>query len=136
MTKEFKTVNRVFEFLHLNIRVLPAQITRTLSCSWCGKEFEWTGPSTGNQPHVCCKTHSSKAKRARQKRREGAVTPPQKPHLHLDPRVRYSTGTAKACPRPEKERHKSEAAAQLVINRVDKTMHPYRCVCGYIHIGH
>lgn len=121
MTKEFKTLNRFFEFLHVNIRVLPARITRTLSCSWCGKEFEWTGPSTGNQPHVCCKTHSTKAKRARQKRREGTVTLPQKPHLHLNPRLRHSTGTAKTCPRPEKFRHKSVEDALEAIKRVDPT---------------
>lgn len=46
------------------------------------------------------------------------------------------------CPHPEKQRHRSRAAANKAMARleanegIDLALRPYRCVCGTWHLGH
>lgn len=101
-------------------------------CAWCGERIEWTGGPLDERPTFCSKGHKEKARLSRNRRVADALVPREPENTGL----RYSTGTRKVCPHPQKERHSSMEAAQIVINRVDKTMHPYRCRCGHIHIGH
>lgn len=130
----YKLVNRVLNTFGSSYFLMPARIEKELICAWCAESYVWSGSPLDNRPLFCCKGHKQKSQVARKKRQTDAEKlEPAKP---ANPTLRYSTGTAKACPRPEKERHGSFFEAWEVINRVDKTMHPYTCRCGYIHIGH
>lgn len=128
-----RRINRLLGTFGSSYVLMPTQITRTISCAWCADDFEWSGSPLDSRAVFCCKVHKNKARVARNKRAEEVEPRPKK---ELNPRLRYSTGTAKTCPRPEKFRHKSVEDALEAIKRVDPTMHPYTCRCGYIHIGH
>lgn len=45
-------------------------ITRELTCAWCGKTWEWSGEATSGVPTFCSTTHKYAAHEARRKRRE------------------------------------------------------------------
>lgn len=128
-----RRINRLLGTFGSRYVLMPTQITRTISCAWCATDFEWSGSPLDSRAVFCSKAHKNKARIARNKRAEEPETVPKK---EINPRLRYSTGTAKACPRPEKFRHKSVEDALEAINRVDPGMHPYTCRGGYIHIGH
>lgn len=127
-------INKALSKLGIPYSLFPSKITRTFYCAHCGIEFSWTGSPMDGRPVYCSKGHRDKASKARKNRIENAKRPETVKYVRAN--LRYSTGTVKACPRPEKERHNSFYEAWNVINRVDKTMHPYTCRCGYIHIGH
>lgn len=129
-----KLINRVLGAFGSKYFLMPDRIEKELICAWCAETYTWVGSPLDNRPLFCCKGHKQKSQVARKKRQAETETPT--PRTELNPSLRYSTGTSKACPRPEKERHASFFEAWDVINRVDKTMHPYTCRCGYIHIGH
>lgn len=129
-----KLVNRVLNVFGSKYFLMPKRIEKELICAWCAETYVWVGSPLDNRPLFCCKGHKQKSQVARKKRQADAENP--KTTRRIDPSLRYSTGTAKTCPRPEKNRYFSFQEAQVVIDRVDKAMHPYVCRCGYIHIGH
>ena len=43
-------------------------ITRELTCVWCGKEWEWSGEATSGPPSFCCVSHRDKSREARRRR--------------------------------------------------------------------
>lgn len=51
-------------------------ITRELTCAWCGEKFEWSGESRNDTPNFCSNTHKVKSRDARAKRiREAQPAP-------------------------------------------------------------
>lgn len=130
-------------------------IVRTIVCPWCGKSFTWEGEARNNPPVFCGETHRKKSQSARQKRLQAIQVAtenqkkkpePVKPNpVPKDPEpVKVeepkwepeNLNMIGRCPTPFKQIHATFESAREVVARVDPTMHPYRCVCGGIHIGH
>lgn len=112
------------------------RITRTLSCAWCGKEFEWSGTAAENHALYCSTRHKKNAQDARRHRRnseESKKTPPKRPTRAPEASEMSQIGR---CPNPFKLSFRTKEEAQIVINKVDPKMHAYKCVCGAMHIGH
>lgn len=112
---------------------VPDEVTRNLTCAWCGESFTWSGHARDNHPSFCKHSHRNRASEARKKRfeRSQEQKPPRKA-----PEPPKDLNMVGRCPTPFKQTHRSFESAMETIQRVDPAMHPYRCQCGGIHIGH
>lgn len=133
----------------------PTHIVRTISCTWCGKIFTWEGEARNLPPSYCGPTHRKKSKESRSQRLKlqaeianhkkqesekiKPVIVPRDPEPVKVEEPKWEPEDMNLigrCPTPFKQVHVTFESAREVIARVDPSMHPYRCVCGGIHIGH
>lgn len=112
----------------------PKTATRTFTCAYCGKRFEWTGNITSSIPQYCSASHRKSAREVRNKRRKSYEFSTRKKEKVYD----HGPDLSKVgrCPTPYKVVHRDMYTAEQTIAKVDPSMHAYRCPCGGIHIGH
>lgn len=107
-------MSRGREFFDL---VLPG-MTVELRCVACGAWFRWTAGRTVNDPPSHCSDRCRKR------------------HHQI---LAMVDADRSLCPRPEKRVYLSHADAERACNRIRRHDHamirPYRCQCGFLHIG-
>ena len=91
-----------------------------LECAQCGRKFFWLAKQESDTPPTY---HSETCRKAASEAR-------RKVGLQTD------GGENFYCPTPDKVRHETWTSAGQVIDKVDQTMSAYRCLCGWIHVGH
>lgn len=123
-------IDRIF----LKLGYVPEHITRKIGCAWCGETFTWEGKTSDNPAKFCSTRHQKNAREARKKRRESAQTSPKSRKRNPAPAMDLSE--VGRCPNPFKITFRTVEEAERVIQRVDPSMHTYRCTCGGLHIGH
>lgn len=126
-------MRKLLDSLASRLGYVPNSIVRTISCAWCGKDFQWSGPVVSNHAIYCSPLHKKRAAEARTKRRRAQEPQPKKVAA---PKPVLDLNTVGRCPTPFKQTHPTFEKAKEVIKRVDPDMHAYRCPCGGIHIGH
>lgn len=111
-------------------------ITRHLTCAWCGVEFEWTGEAHGGIPNYCKPTHKTKAAHARAARIASANPPPKRkpitpapaPKQPPKPAPRVCTCTNHMGGRKQKYPTKDAAIVQLIRRHLPHGAHRiYHC---------
>lgn len=118
---------------------VPKDTTLIRTCAWCGKNFEWSGHSGTHQPSFCGRMHRKRASEARKKRKEANTSTAEKLPKRTTkkpPPAPSDMNMVGRCPHPFKINFQNVHDAELVIKKVDPTMHVYRCQCGGLHIGH
>ena len=126
-----KFIVRIFQ----KLGYVPDRITRHLHCAWCGEQFDWEGFTKDDHPKFCSNGHKKNAQEARKKRREVAKMPP-KNSKKRPPAPIIDLSQVGKCPNPYKITFRTREEAETVIQKVDPSMHVYKCECGGLHIGH
>lgn len=115
---------------------VPRRIERSLTCAWCGKTFSWEGLTQNNPPLYCSGRHRKSSSEARTRRRVAAEASEKRQKTPKPAPTADELKNVGRCPNPYKITFRTFEEATAVIQRVDPSMHVYKCPCGGLHIGH